>query len=140
MSVQALSELAHCVVVSLDKRLTAAEAVRIIQELAAFGPEADRWTPLTPRLASFPNFWMALGNAMLFVDGPALADLTECSVKFEDMLISMRSAWSTEGEHHLYAVVCGVADRFRYCTVAQGDARARYDQADLERHGYPPVF
>lgn len=138
-AVASISELAHCVVVSLGQQLTAADAIKAVQDLAAFGPAEDRWPPLTARLASFPNFWMALANALLSVDERTRSDLTAAGVKFGDMLISMRSAWSPTSGCYMYAVVAGVADRFGHCTVTQGDVTARYHQSEME-HGGGPLF
>jgi hypothetical protein len=138
-AVASISELAHCVVVSLAQGQTAADAIKAVQALAVFGPPEDHWPPLTPRLASFPNYWMALANALLTVDERTQADLAAAGVKFSDMLISMRHAWSPSSELYMYAVVAGIADRFGHCTVAEGDARARYHQSEME-HGGGPVF
>jgi hypothetical protein len=134
-----ISELAHCVVVSLAQGQTAADAIKAVQALAVFGPPEDQWPPLTPRLASFPNFWMALANALLAVDERTITDLGAAGVKFGDLLISMRHAWSPKSELYMYAVVAGVADRFGHCTVSEGDAKARYHQSELE-HGGGPLF
>lgn len=139
-AVASISELAHCVVVSLAQGQTAADAIKAVQALAVFGPPEDHWPPLTPRLASFPNYWMALANALLAVDERTIADLDQAGVKFNDMLISMRSAWSPKTELYMYAVVAGIADRFGHCTVAEGDAKARYHLTDMEQHGNGPVF
>ena len=84
-AVASISELAHCVVVSLAQRQTAADAIKAVQALAMFGPPEDQWPPLTPGLASFPNYWMALANALLAVDERTIADLAQAGVKFGDM-------------------------------------------------------
>lgn len=136
-AVASISELAHCVVVSLDQQLTAADAIKAVQDLAVVGPAEDRWPPLTARLASFPNYWMAVANALVSIDERTRSDLAAAGVKFGDMLISMRSAWSPTSGCYMYAVVAGVADRFGHCTVTQGDAKARYHQSEMELWGGP---
>ena len=90
-------------------------------------------------MPSFPNYWMALANALLAVDERTIADLAKAGVKFGDMLISLRHAWSPKSELYMYAVVAGVADRFGHCTVAEGDAKARYHQDEMA-HGGGPLF
>lgn len=112
-----LAEMAVQVEHCIRHSQPAAGTAELMQALAQFGP--DQWAPLSPPRHAFNDFYAALANALLFVNGLELAELRRAELRIEDLLVSVRKRWSHERQGFTYSVVAGVSCDYSYTTVGQ---------------------
>lgn len=130
----AIAELSHIVRVCLEQGASAHQAIEAVTQASEMGcaKYPVSWIPLDPRLHFFPDFLMALANAMLHVPPTLRVYYAEEGVLLKDMVVAVSRHISSDGVFHVYAVVVGLNEVFSHATVAAAVNAAQRDREDGE--------
>lgn len=132
-----MDEMLHSLRLCLTQKLSAARSIRLMREVANFGPTT--WDGVDPRRHFFTDFPAALANALLYVENDALQELEMAQVQLSDLLIAVSRRVASNPDYlYCYRVSVGVADGCSYCRVQDGIAAALDDLRAA--NGEPPLF